>query len=125
MLNKIIRKNEKVDQPYIFGGSVFILMGVVALISGVAINIGFYGSNSQIVSKTEELSSYLYLVKAQFLLGALMIIRGFVHCPLFFMAWSKASNFKNNHKFLYGLVMFLGIPVLVVILIVLLMMIFG
>lgn len=108
---KIIKLRDQVEKGILGVGIIFFTMPVIGLFTGVAFGSGYtLGYIEALLS--EDPSGYWYLIKIEFFIAFYVFILAFFDFPIIKYSYEKVITFKNNHKVVSYLGLYLVFPVL-------------
>lgn len=111
---QLIKLRDKLDKGILGGAIALSLLPIIGLLSGTAISMGIYGSNFQSFSLAENPQQYWFTIKIELFIAFFCTALAKLEFPLLNAGYQKILHFRQTHKLLAYLTLYLVIPVLVV-----------
>lgn len=108
---KLIKLRSKVERGILVVALIFFTMPMVGLFTGVAFGTGYSKGYFEALL-SDDPSGYWYIIKLEFFLASYILLLAFFDFPLIKYSYEQVIIFKNNHKVVSYLGLYLVFPIL-------------
>ena len=111
---KLVKWRKRPDKVILSVSVLLALMPLWGLLTGTAFSLGAYGSNYHEFGLAQEPDRFWFLIKVQGAIWAYVVMLAFVDFPLIKHLYERLIAFKNQHKIISYLTLYLLVPIIVV-----------
>lgn len=108
---KFIQVKPKIEKIVLAVALAFFTMPVVGFFTGIAFGSGYSQGYFEILL-SDDPSGYWYIIKLEFCIALYMLMLVFFEFPLIDHLYKKLIIFKNNHKLISYIGLYLIFPIL-------------